>query len=333
MYDQVQLYSPQQPQIVYVPAQPAYPQWYPGPHGAQGPPVMQGPTAPHSPRGPGPGPWANGSYYYDNPGTATHVRVAYSRNGNYAEQALAMTSAESELEELGEVIRDFGRQMTEATMRVRRQNQGNVKSPVTVVKPLRKMKGIRSVAATDEKLPVMTPRDPKTALELVQKLVTMLSSKLVPTIAYERQGSITYVLKMVDTYIRSIRSFFTGDVVEQEDEEDQHQDETTRSLTYSLQCVEAALVGIPSSIENDAHKQAAEKIRNRCNEIVMRIDSAEGSHHEAQFESQVAIGTGTREPLLRHGGRQNTGYSQLFGQKKESSSKLNEKASVSSLGS
>jgi hypothetical protein len=123
-------------------------------------------------------------------------------------------------------------------------------------------------------------------------------------------------------------------VVEQEDEEDQHQDETTRSLTYSLQCVEAALVGIPSSIENNEnHKNISDKIRRRCEEIVMRIDSAEGSHHEAQFESQVAIGTGTREPLLRHGGRQNTGHSQLFGQKKESSSKLNEKASVSSLGS
>jgi hypothetical protein len=326
MYDQVQLYSPQQPQIVYVPAQPyPAPQWYPpGPQGPQSPPGMQGPNATHSPRGPwpvpiapqgpDPGSWVNRSHYYDNLGTAT-LRVAYNRtgNGNYEEHSLAMTSAERELEGLGEVIRDFGRQMTEATMRVRKQVQGDVKRG-TVVKPLRTMTGLRSVAATDERLPVTIPKNPKTALELVHQLVTMLSSKLVPTIAYERQGSITYVLKMVDTYIRNIRSFFTGDVVEQEDDEaKQKDDEKAMGLAYSLQCVESALVGIPSILDQgDHHRDVTDKIRTRCNEIIARIETASESQEQ------------------RRASRRSDAFG--FGQKKVQPSKSNERASVSGLG-
>lgn len=334
MYDQVQLYSPQQPQIVYVPAQPyPAPQWYPPPNGPSASNVTGVPNALHSPRGAvgpmggvGPGQWGNGNYYYDGPGTAT-LRVAYNRTGNgvYEEHSLAMTSAERELEGLGEVIRDFGRQMTEATMRVRKQVQGDVKRG-TVVKPLRTMKGLRSVAATDERLPVTIPKDPKTALELVHQLVTMLSSKLVPTIAYERQGSITYVLKMVDTYIRNIRSFFTGDVVEQEDEEEREKEEKAMGLAYSLRCVEYALVGIPSSFDANDHSAVTDKIRTRCNEIIARI----GNASESSPRRGMTRDDTRRDTYYDHG---NKGSKHDFGQKKaQLQGKLNEAASVSVSG-
>lgn len=302
MYDQV-LYSPQQQQqqVVYLPApqgQGPAPQG-PSPYGNghYAPPQYYGP--PMSPMGPmghmGPmGPMNMQPHYYDpRPrGSQTYVAVHRNDGSEYAERQVSMTSAEDELAGLSAVIKDFGKQMSEATLKVRRQNQSQTQSRAAMILPFRKMEGPRSTAATNEKLHVMVPKKPGNALDLVQRLVGMLSSKLVPTIAYERQGSITYVLSMIETYIRHIRSLLTGEVVEREEEEEED-DETTRSLTYALRCVEAAAISIPSSIgENDAHMQMARKIEARCDEIRGKIENASQervqTHGSTQTHAHVA---------------------------------------------
>jgi hypothetical protein len=323
----IQLYSPQQPQIVYVPAQP-YPA--PGPYGNQDPYGRY--THPHPHQHPPQYQPVQYAQQHQIPGPGTFTHVAVHRNGEQLERTTAKTIADAEIEMLGLVLRDFGAQMRDATMKVRKQLQSEMKQRPVTVAPLRRMEGPRATAATDGKLSVTRPTNQFKTLELVQRLITLLSSKLVPTITQERQLCLSYVLSMIETYIGQVGSLVTGNFVE-DAEPSEYDDDELRSLKHALSGVDAAEVSIPSTIDSH-HDDLADKIEKRCKAILERIRSArEGepsqrTGHTRRHDTQGSGNSTSAEqpqPMLLRTSR--------FGQKKaQLQGKLNEAASVSVSG-
>lgn len=308
----IQLYSPQQPQIVYVPAQP-YPA--PGPYGSNDPYGRYPHPHQHPPQYQ-PVQYAH-QHQFPGPGTFTHVAVH--RNGEQLERTTATTIADAEIEMLGLVLRDFGAQMKDATMKVRKQLQSKMEPRPVTVAPLRRMEGPRATAATDGKLRVTRPENQIKTLELVQRLITLLSSKLVPTITQERQLCLSYVLSMIETYIGQVGSLVTGNFVADDGPSDD-EDEELRSLKHALGGVEAAEISIPSTI--DSYHDLAQKIETRCEAILERIKIA---RQGAQSQR-----TGYTRQYDTHGSGNSTSFEQpqsmllrtnSFGQKKSSTSR------------
>jgi hypothetical protein len=200
---------------------------------------------------------------------------AHDRNGPSGLGVIGEETAANarENDSLDLIMGDFSKQMVDATQKVRKLERDNAKRRQVSVFPLRKMGD--SALVSGGKILVATPKNAVEALTLVERMLQILSSRLVPAMSYARQKPVSYVLAIVSSYVSRVASLVSTRSDDEHDPDAATGEEDMQKvmITRALHKVEDALSDIPADIRDDSIPLAT-RITERCAEITERIKRA-----------------------------------------------------------
>lgn len=175
-----------------------------------------------------------------------------------------LDGADEDERKLREVLGDASDQIREAKRVVTKSMMRNHKHRSVQVQLLKKLG-----ATAIESIPFTKPKNAYEALQSVSLLISNVSSKLVPEMK-QRQKHIVYVMRIMETYVRSMLSFFT-----KKDRADEDEDDEARSkdaIDRILVKLQEAESWIPPSLtqsqkEDPDTKQTIDSIIRLCETI------------------------------------------------------------------
>lgn len=180
-----------------------------------------------------------------------------------------LDGADEDERKLREVLNDASDQIREAKRVVTKSMMRNHKHRSVQVQLLKKLG-----ATAIESIPFTKPKNAYEALQSVSLLISNVSSKLVPEMK-QRQKHIVYVMRIMETYVRSMLSFFTK---KDRDDEDENDDARSKhAIDRILIKLQEAEAWIPPSLTNDPKedtdtKQNMERIVLLCDKIKEAIN-------------------------------------------------------------
>jgi hypothetical protein len=209
-----------------------------------------------------------------------------------------LDGADEDERKLREVLGDASDQIREAKRVVTKSMMRNHKHRSVQVQLLKKLG-----ATAIESIPFTKPKNAYEALQSVSLLISNVSSKLVPEMK-QRQKHIVYVMRIMETYVRSMLSFFTKKDRADEDENDETRSkDAIERILIKLQEAEA---WIPPSLtqaqkEDTDTKENMDRITRLCDKINKSIgklnteksddfvlSSSDGAQSEPMIQSKRA---------------------------------------------
>ena len=194
-----------------------------------------------------------------------------------------LDGADEDERKLREVLGDASDQIREAKRVVTKSMMRNHKHRSVQVQLLKKLG-----ATAIESIPFTKPKNAYEALQSVSLLISNVSSKLVPEMK-QRQKHIVYVMRIMETYVRSMLSFFTKKDRAEEDETD---------ATRSKDAIERILVKLqeaeawtPPSLTNDQKqdmKENMDRIINLCETIKGAVTDLRDWNEEVDVSGHTA---------------------------------------------
>ena len=173
-----------------------------------------------------------------------------------------LDGADEDERKLREVLGDASDQIREAKRVVTKSMMRNHKQRSVQVQLLKKLG-----ATAIESIPFTKPKNAYEALESVSLLISNVSSKLVPEMK-QRQKHIVYVMRIMETYVRSMLSFFTKKDRADEDETDEARSKD--AIERILVKLQEAETWIPPSLtqgQKEDTKENMDRIIHLCETI------------------------------------------------------------------
>jgi hypothetical protein len=201
--------------------------------------------------------------------------------------------ADDDERKLKDVLDDAANQIREAKRVVTKSIMRNHKHRAVQVQLLRKL-GATAV----ESIWFMKPKSAHEALLSVSQLISNVSSKLVPEMK-QRQKHIVYVMRVMETYVRSMLSLVSKKELDQETEEnyDEISKDAIERILVKLQESEA-LIPIKLADDEDTHESVLNIIR-LCDTITTSLttlkDTSTGGNRKARSTS---VQTETTYPMI-----------------------------------
>ena len=197
-----------------------------------------------------------------------------------------LDGADEDERKLREVLGDASDQIREAKRVVTKSMMRNHKHRSVQVQLLKKLG-----ATAIESIPFTKPKNAYEALQSVSLLISNVSSKLVPEMK-QRQKHIVYVMRIMETYVRSMLSFFTKKDRAEEDENDEARSkDAIERILIKLQEAEA---WIPNKLAQDGTTMDnVESITSLC-ESIQRSLSALKAQSTGVTPKAIGENTGGR---------------------------------------
>jgi hypothetical protein len=189
-----------------------------------------------------------------------------------------LDGADEDERKLKDVLNDASDQIREAKRVVTKSMMRNHKHRSVQVQLLKKLG-----ATAIESIPFTKPKNAYEALQSVSLLISNVSSKLVPEMK-QRQKHIVYVMRIMETYVRSMLSFFTKKDRAEEDETD-----ATRSkdaIDRILVKLQEAESWIPPSLTNDQKQDMKENMDH----IIRLCETIKGAINVLKTEKSDEFG-------------------------------------------
>ena len=208
--------------------------------------------------------------------------------------------ADEDERKLREVLNDASDQIREAKRVVTKSMMRNHKHRSVQVQLLKKLG-----ATAIESIPFTKPKNAYEALQSVSLLISNVSSKLVPEMK-QRQKHIVYVMRIMETYVRSMLSFFT-----KKDRDDEDENDETRSknaIDRILVKLQEAEAWIPPSLTKEQNKDA--DMKENMDHIIHLCETIKGAINVLKTEKSEDLGlsysvgahTGNKSQLKMTGG-------------------------------
>jgi hypothetical protein len=213
--------------------------------------------------------------------------------------------ADDDERKLRDVLNDASDQIREAKRVVTKSMMRNHKHRSVQVQLLKKLG-----ATAIESIPFTKPKNAYEALQSVSLLISNVSSKLVPEMK-QRQKHIVYVMRIMETYVRSMLSFFTKKDRADEDETDEvRSKDAIERILIKLQEAEA---WIPPSLTQEQKgdqdtQQNMKNIISLCEKIKEAVIDLRNGNEEADVSGHTARSHKSQNMRLsNHGGGANGG--------------------------
>jgi hypothetical protein len=197
-----------------------------------------------------------------------------------------LDGADEDERKLREVLGDASDQIREAKRVVTKSMMRNHKHRSVQVQLLKKLG-----ATAIESIPFTKPKNAYEALQSVSLLISNVSSKLVPEMK-QRQKHIVYVMRIMETYVRSMLSFFTKKDRDDEDENDETK--SKNAIERILVKLQEAEAWIPNKLAHDGTTMDnVESITSLC-ESIQRSLSALKAQSTGVTPKAIGESTGGR---------------------------------------
>jgi hypothetical protein len=180
-----------------------------------------------------------------------------------------LDGADEDERKLREVLGDASDQIREAKRVVTKSMMRNHKHRSVQVQLLKKLG-----ATAIESIPFTKPKNAYEALQSVSLLISNVSSKLVPEMK-QRQKHIVYVMRIMETYVRSMLSFFTKKDRADEDEDEKDEARSKHAIERILIKLQEAEAWTPPSLTND-QKQDAD-MKENMDRIIHLCETIKGA--------------------------------------------------------
>ena len=182
---------------------------------------------------------------------------------------------------LQRVLRDASDQIREAKRVVTKSMMRNHKQKAVQVQLLR---GLGATAV--ESIPFMRPSNARDALRSVSLLISTVSSKLVPEMRTQRQKHIVYVMRIMETYVRSMLSLVSKKEPDQEENYDVSDEVSNDAIERILVKLQEAEAWIPTRLNDDnGSNKSIDEILNACIEITTKLESLRASKNASSSSS------------------------------------------------
>ena len=182
---------------------------------------------------------------------------------------------------LQRVLRDASDQIREAKRVVTKSMMRNHKQKAVQVQLLRKL-GATAV----ESIPFMKPKSAHDALRSVSLLISNVSSKLVPEMRTQRQKHIVYVMRIMETYVKSMLSLVSKKEPDQEENYDVSDEVSNDAIERILVKLQEAEAWIPTRLNDDnGSNKSVDEILNACIEITTKLESLRASKNASSSSS------------------------------------------------
>jgi hypothetical protein len=196
--------------------------------------------------------------------------------------------ADEDERKLKEVLNDASDQIREAKRVVTKSMMRSHKHRSVQVQLLKKLG-----ATAIESIPFTKPKNAYEALLSVSLLISNVSSKLVPEMK-QRQKHIVYVMRIMETYVRSMLSFFTKKDRDDEDEYDEAR--SKHAIERILVKLQEAEVWIPPSLTNSQKedtdtKDNMERIIRLCETIKGAVINLSNGNEEVDVLDTQTVHT------------------------------------------
>jgi hypothetical protein len=213
-----------------------------------------------------------------------------------------LDGADEDERKLREVLGDASDQIREAKRVVTKSMMRNHKHRSVQVQLLKKLG-----ATAIESIPFTKPKNAYEALQSVSLLISNVSSKLVPEMK-QRQKHIVYVMRIMETYVRSMLSFFTKKDRADEDETDEAR--SKHAIERILIKLQEAEAWIPNKLaqaqkEDTDTKENMDRIIHLCETIkeaisVLKTEKSDdfGSFYRDAQSEPMKTGQSKREPAV-----------------------------------
>jgi hypothetical protein len=201
-----------------------------------------------------------------------------------------LDGADEDERKLKDVLNDASDQIREAKRVVTKSMMRNHKHRSVQVQLLKKLG-----ATAIESIPFTKPKNAYEALQSVSLLISNVSSKLVPEMK-QRQKHIVYVMRIMETYVRSMLSFFTKKDRADEDENDEARSkDAIERILIKLQEAES---WIPNKLAQDGTTMDnVESITSLC-ESIQRSLSALKAQSTGVTPKAIGESTGGRSGTI-----------------------------------
>ena len=174
---------------------------------------------------------------------------------------------------LQRVLRDASDQIREAKRVVTKSMMRNHKQKAVQVQLLR---GLGATAV--ESIPFMRPSNARDALRSVSLLISTVSSKLVPEMRTQRQKHIVYVMRIMETYVKSMLSLVSKKEPDQEENYDESDEVSKDAIERILVKLQEAEAWIPNKLhEGENTKENVESIIKLCDTISNALTALQDS--------------------------------------------------------
>ena len=264
---------------------PYYPQYYTGP-------VMMYTNSPPSSRESSPVTSPVHRYYEPHQVQSHFVGIGNNTVMVPHQQPDGVDDDESKLQR---VLRDASDQIREAKRVVTKSMMRNHKQKAVQVQLLR---GLGATAV--ESIPFMRPSNAREALRSVSLLISTVSSKLVPEMRTQRQKHIVYVMRIMETYVKSMMSLVSKKEPDQEENYDESDEVSKDAIERILVKLQEADAWIPNKLhEGDNTKENVESIIKLCETIRNALTALQDSPDGARAkQAQRASATTSRGNLV-----------------------------------
>jgi hypothetical protein len=198
-----------------------------------------------------------------------------------------LDGADEDERKLREVLGDASDQIREAKRVVTKSMMRNHKHRSVQVQLLKKLG-----ATAIESIPFTKPKNAYEALQSVSLLISNVSSKLVPEMK-QRQKHIVYVMRIMETYVRSMLSFFTKkDRADEDETDDARSKDAIERILVKLQ---EADTWIPPRLRKDQKedtdidtKENMESIINLCDKIKEAVTDLRNGNEDVDLSGHTA---------------------------------------------
>ena len=208
-----------------------------------------------------------------------------------------LDGADEDERKLREVLNDASDQIREAKRVVTKSMMRNHKHRSVQVQLLKKLG-----ATAIESIPFTKPKNAYEALQSVSLLISNVSSKLVPEMK-QRQKHIVYVMRIMETYVRSMLSFFTKKDRADEDEDEKDEARSKHAIDRILIKLQEAEAWTPPSLTNDQKQDAdmkenMDRIIHLCETIKKSIDKLNNQKSDDVTATSSSVFQPAIEPMF-----------------------------------
>jgi hypothetical protein len=216
-----------------------------------------------------------------------------------------LDGADEDERKLKDVLGDASDQIREAKRVVTKSMMRNHKHRSVQVQLLKKLG-----ATAIESIPFTKPKNAYEALQSVSLLISNVSSKLVPEMK-QRQKHIVYVMRIMETYVRSMLSFFTKKDRDGEDEDETNEARSKDAIERILIKLQEAEAWIPPRLRKDQKEDTDTDTKENIESIMRlceKIKKAIGKLNNEKYDDVTTTSSGgfqaAAAPMLFRAGNQ-----------------------------
>ncbi len=215
-----------------------------------------------------------------------------------------LDGADEDERKLREVLGDASDQIREAKRVVTKSMMRNHKHRSVQVQLLKKLG-----ATAIESIPFTKPKNAYEALQSVSLLISNVSSKLVPEMK-QRQKHIVYVMRIMETYVRSMLSFFTKkDRVDEDETDEARSKDAIERILIKLQEAES---WIPPRLRKDQKEDTDIDTKQNMDRIMRLCETIKGAinvlNTEKSDEFGLSSSDGAQSEPMKHDEKSKEGY-------------------------